>query len=536
MSRVKGPNSALTEFLRSQGIDANEIRRRHEQRIRDEEDEAEGDGPDGVDAEEVKEELIENDDGIAGDDEEISRIAEAAASKRRADYNADHDGTAICASCHSRFTITVYSKPAPNTDNEFLCRACSNNMRPKTPKTKEKAANNKKRKKMAAELLDLKFLTPPSLQDLCITKAAEHIDSITELGDLNVTALNKISRILTKNRRLSSKTMQLFLRPSVTSLEFWDCSSISPETFNLIPALCPNLENLVLGMCGQLCGENLLRIAEISSLKSIHLDGAFMVRKDAWLDFIDLIGPKIKSLSIASIYRFDAEVLALLAESCVSLEHLALRSLCQLYDSTPFYMISSLIGLRYLEISDLEPEAWSDEALVQILNSVGSQLHTLIIKNPGDALSDRVIDAISQCCGSLTHLELVNITEISTNAVANMFNHWSDVKSNTGLQYLSLERCFSVGNRAVTAAIEHSGHSLVDLNINSLNKTEPQTIEKLASLPHLSKLDIGFVGQVNPRQIYKLSTSKSLTQVLAFGNIRISGMPLPTGIALLGTM
>lgn len=534
MSRVRGPNSALTEFLRSQGIDANEIRRRHEQRIRNEEDEeAERDGPDGVDTEEIKEELI---NGESADDEEISRIAEAAATKRSADYNADHDGIAICASCHSRFTITVYSKPAPNSDNEFLCRACTNNLRPKPAKTKEKANNNKKRKKVAAELLDQKFLTPPSLQDLCITKAAERIDSITELGYLNVSALNKISRILTKNRRLSSKTMQLFLRPGVTSLEFWDCSRISPETFNLIPSLCPNLENLVLGMCGQLCGENLLRIAEIPNLVSLHLDGPFMVRKEAWLDFIDLVGPKIKSLSIASLYRFDAEVLALLAESCVSLEHLALRSLCQLHDSTPFYMLSSLVGLRYLEISDLEPDAWSDEALVQILNSVGSQLHTLIIKNPGDALSDRVVDAISQCCGSLTHLELVNFTEISDDSVANMFHHWSSVKSNTGLQYLSLERCFSVGNRAVLAAIEHSGHSLVELSINSLNKTEPQTIEKLAALPKLSKLDIGFVGQVNPRQIYKLSTSKSLTQVLAFGNIRISGMPLPTGIALLGTM
>lgn len=540
MSGVRGPNSALTEFLRSQGINANEIRRRHERR--QEQEEA---------AEEQEQQVEAAADEAVGDqpaqDDEVARIARAAARKRRGDdmdaAQRANEGTAICPQCNSRFTLTVYSRPVDpeNEANGYLCRNCSvktsKEAKKRAPRGANKGAANKKRKKMAAELLDLRFLVPPSLQDLCINLVAEYIDSVDELGGLTVSSFNKISRILSKNRRLSSKTMQLFLRHDVTTLEFWDCSSLAPEAYNLIPALCPNLERLVLGMCGQLEGECLVRIAQLPNLKSVQLDGPFMIRKDAWMDFFDICGSRLQALRVSGVYRIDAEVLALLAEGCTNLEVLELERLCQMYDPTPLHLLgANMPHLKRLVLGGLEPEAWSDDAMIQILNMVGAQLDSLVLKYPGTNLSDQTIDAIAATCGNLHALEIPGFMSISEEAVIDMFTKWRRENSNTGVQKLNLEKCFNIGEAGVSAAIEHSGATLVELNINSLRKIGPGVLNKLCDLPNLTKLDIGFVGRCDPAQIYKLSTSNTLKQVLAFGNIRLSGMPLPTGVTVVGTM
>lgn len=548
MSGVRGPNSALTEFLRSQGINANEIRRRHERRRQRQQDEDEADSPENGSEDLERDRVPAVDASVNTEDPEILRIAQAAARKRRGDFGdlddaqAANEGTTLCAFCNSRFTLTVYSKPASEGGSSFLCRNCSAKSvseakaAAKAKRGANKAAANKKRKKISAELLNLRHFTPPSLQDLCINLVVEYIDSIDEFGELTIMSLNKISRILGKNRRLTPQTMQLFLRRDLTVLEFWDCSKLAPEAFNLIPALCPNLEKLVLGMCGLLNDENIRRLAELPNLSKLQLDGPFLVRKEAWLDFFETRGHSLKELSISSVYRIDAEVLAIMVENCVSLEKLTLKNICQLYEATPLFLLGNLSKLKHLELCELEPEAWSDECLTHILNMIGSQLEVLILKGAESTLGDGTIEAIAASCSNLHNLQLVSLYEITEEAVIGMFTRWKTASSNTGLQTLSLERCFKVGNAAIQEAVNHSGATLVELNLNSLKLVGPSSLESLSSLPNLTKLDIGFIGRVDPMHIYKLSTSRTLKQLLAFGNIRLSGMPLPTGMTVVGTM
>lgn len=547
MSGVRGPNSALTEFLRTQGINANEIRRRHERRRQREQDEDNSENGPEESSEQYVSPAIEA--SVNSEDPEVLRIAQAAAKKRRGDFGdlddaqAANEGTTLCAFCKSRFTVTVYSKPAPNNNKDtFLCRNCSAKSvseakaAAKVKRGANKAAANKKRKKISAELLNLRLLKPPSLQDLCINLVVDRIDSIEEFGELTATSLNKISRILGKNRRLTPQTMQHFLRRDLTVLEFWDCSKLAPEAYNLIPAMCPNLEKLVLGMCGLLNDENIRRLAELPNLSVLQLDGPFLVRQEAWLDLFEARGHSLKELTISSVYRIDAEALAVMVENCASLEKLTLKNICQLYEASPFFLLGNLSKLRHLELCDLEPEAWSDECITHVLNMIGSQLEVLILKGAENTLGDATIEAIAASCSSLHNLQLVSLYEITEEAVIGLFTRWKTTNSNTGLQTLSLERCFKVGDEAIQEAINHSGPTLVELNLNSLKLVGPTSLESLSSLPNLTKLDIGFIGRVDPMHIYKLSTSRTLKQLLAFGNIRLSGMPLPTGLTVVGTM
>ena len=537
MSGVRGPNSALTEFLRSQGINANEIRVRHEQRQRKNAAEKESGSNNTDEDKDEKEEGNEqykklDIDAIA--DPEVAKVAKNAALKRLDEID---DGSAICAGCYNKFTVTVYSKPAPDLENAFLCRFCSaesGKLKKLQSKSKDLGAK-KKRKKLAADILELRFMTSPSLQDLCIKVIADNIDSIEELGGITTDSFNKISRILSKNRRLLPTTMQMFLRKDVEVLEFWDCSTFAVENYNLIPAMCPNLTKLTLGMCGQMDDDNMHRIAELKSLRELYLDGPFLIRKSAWLDFIDLKGPHLTSLFVKSVYRIDSEVLALLAETCVNLEVLTLERLCQLTDPSPFCLLGNLKNLKHLELIELEHEAWSDHAIGEILNSIGGNLHTLVIKADTGTITDKTVEYIKLNCKSLRRLELVNMLDITDRSVEDLFTYWSE-NNVPGLKQLSLDKCVNVGTNALKCALIHSGASLEKLNINSLMHVSPDTIDQLAELPALSTLDMSFIGAVNPVNVYKLSTSNSLKQVYAFGNIRLSGMPLPTGVTIVGTM
>lgn len=521
MSGVRGPNSALTEFLRSQGINATDIRDRWDRRRNQEPQQL---------AEEAQEDAADTAEAL--DDPEVRVIAEAAAAKRKAVDDPElFEGTALCAYCRSRFTLTVYTR---ETKNGVLCRRCG------AQGSKAKARKNdttarKKRKAMAQALVDLRTDLSPSLQDLCISTVAKYIDDVDELGDLTSQNMQKIANILTKNRRLSNSTVQLFLRNDATTLELWDCSALTPEAFNLIPSMCPNLERLTLSMCGQLNDENLMRLAQLKNLKELVLDGPFLVRFDAWIEFFETVGPRLEKFDVRSVYRISAEVLAVLVDNATNLRYLGLRNLSQVSDPAPFFLLRDLEKLEHLELCDMEEGILTDEALCSTLKAIGSQLKTLVIKQ-GPELTDKLVAAIGENCQCLQRLELVNLTSITEDAVTQMFQTWSSKEWNKSLSILSLERTIGVGDQALDTALEHLHGSLVELNVNSLKLLTQAIIPKLAAVPNLTKLDIGFLGFIEPVHIYKLATSPHLKLVLAYGNIRLSGMPLPTTPTVVGTM
>lgn len=534
----------MTEFLRSQGINANEIRQRHlartqaqERRETDDDDDNEEDDnyEEGTDKEVQQE--------VQSRESDVEEIIAAGRQKRRRRKDVDetddilgNEGSKFCVNCGSRFTLTVYTV---EIEKGLLCRPCGRKInRSLREKKQAQASARKKRKILAKALLERSEVKVPSLQDYCISLIVKYIDDVDMLGDVGLENSLKLSRILSRSRKLDSKTMKLFLDPQQKTLEFWDCSELDSNSLSLIPAVCSNIERLALGMCGQLSNDNLMYFAtNLPNLKSLYLDGPFLINKDTWMKFLEIAGPRLQSLTIRSTHRVDAEIIAYLVENCPDLVSLTLSRLSDLKDPAAIDILATLTKLEYLEISYPDQELASglvtNEGLINILNQVGSQLHTLILDGCLGITDDILLSGIAPCCGNLSYLSLQS-ADLTDDGISKLFNNWP---INSGLEKLNLERCINLGDKGLSAIIKHSGSTMIDLNINSSQDVTSQSLYQIVdNMPNLTCVDFGFVRTVDDDLINKMSDKmQHLTSISVYGVPRVTQhCRLRNGLLLFG--
>ena len=56
-------------------------------------------------------------------------------------------------------------------------------------------------------------------------KVADHIHDVDEFGDLPPSLLLRLGQILSRRRSVTSRTLNLFLRPRYKSIDLFDCAS-----------------------------------------------------------------------------------------------------------------------------------------------------------------------------------------------------------------------------------------------------------------------------------------------------------------------
>lgn len=569
-SEVAGPNSALTSFLREQGISAAAIRTRHLERMAQARTrQVPGDDEEilGSNSQDEQEEILDSEEEEEEEEvdaeEEVIRIA---ARRKRRRRNSEDDDAAreealafgstvdFCGNCESRFTITVYTVKDSAGNN--LCNKCGGEF----DKTKKKAITGRKqRKKVARALLDGKIAVngAVSLQDVCINTIVKYIENIEAFGDIRPIHLGKISRILSRNRKLNGMTMKLFMDPSyyakditneTSRLEFWDCSNFKPNDYSLIASHCYNLESLILSMCGQMTNENLILLStKLTNLTELYLDGPFLINKESWNTVFENLGSRLKSLTIKSTHRIASEELANLVENCPNLTKLCLSRLSGVIDETGILLLSELRHLTHLEISyigmdPLEEPVVSDESIINILNSVGSQLQELVLDGCSGLTNQVLTNGINKSCRSLRTLSLTLLDQITDDAVVELFTNWN----NPGLEKFSCKRCIGFGDDALMAVIDQCRDTIVELDINSLQViTAEGTSNAFFKLkdehrPHklldLTQIDLGFVRCVDDRFITKLCNyAPNLESIEVWGNNKVTEyLKVPQGVKLIG--
>ena len=62
--------------------------------------------------------------------------------------------------------------------------------------------------------------------DVTYQKIADNINDIEEFGDLPSPLLHRLGQILSKRRALTSRTLNLFLRPDLDSINIYDSASM----------------------------------------------------------------------------------------------------------------------------------------------------------------------------------------------------------------------------------------------------------------------------------------------------------------------
>lgn len=576
---IRGPNSALTEFLRQQGINAEEIRQRHLRRVRgqngeeeqnEENDDGEGEGIENQGQVLEQGEQTSVTQGVEQEkenDEEELQIRIAARRKRRAaigkddsdeytdsdeeEIDTDKNGNDLtirrrprrrvvgeedtCAQCFNQFVVNVYSKVAPT--GGYLCPDCTTKQLEKERAMKKnQLLSRKKRQKLAAALLDRQDLKIPTLQDLTIKKVTEKIEYVEEFGDIGSLNMKKISKILCRNRSLNDNTLQLFLDVKTEKIEFWDCSGLTKTAYDTICSYCPNVQELKLLMCGRLHNDNLNYFrTNLKHLTKVELDGPFLINNDTWRSFFESVGDRLTGFKVSNTHRFDDETMKTLLETCgPNMTELKLSRLdgikeVQSYDLMPVY----LTKLESLEISYPHHEDLvTDSALINLLGINGESLHTLILDGCSGLSDEFLVNGIKPFCINLRKMSLSFLDQITSEGFVGLFNEWN---SNLGLNEVYLRKCFSLGDEGIIEFLLHSGQSLVELSINSVKDLTVDAFQ-IMKCPNLTYLDTGFVRAVDDEVLGLIGINCPQLKVLdSYGNNRCtSRAKIREGLKVIG--
>lgn len=587
---VRGPNSALTEFLRTEGITESFRQRRRREideditngtssdsgtrsrnRMRSSTEDIDND--ESNDVTEVSKE--EEDD----DEEKQIRIAgrrkKRAARRRRAgagspgssdddsdyddDFRPDNDEdedefdygvkrfgeNGTCVGCSKTFQLTVYSR-YDQTRQGYLCEECNEVMNQREKASRKNQYNaRKRRKKVAQALLDKTIVQVPKLQDICIKRISQNIRDVEVLGDIGQVNLNKISRILSRNRSLNDSTIGLFLNPNTKSIEFWDCSNVDSDSLNKIASYCPNLESLKLYMCGQLHNTNLMYYAsQLQHLSELYLNGPFLISDATWQEFFIECGARLKKFEVRNTHRFGNDSFISLLDSagrnlsCLKLSRLDGLNSELVYELIPHYIEPNV--MTELELSyPHKPELITDDLLINILSVVGESLTSLNLDGCCSLTDKFLIEGIARFCPNLSHLSLKFLDKLSDEGFAAAFKEYHNINLG-GLISVDLTKCINLGNDAIFELLKHSYNTLVELNLNSLygittefliqifldnnhpykkelrrkieesNEGNPSDLDDLKyyeniSLPLLTMLDVGFVRAVDDEVLHLIS-------------------------------
>lgn len=594
-NRIRGPQSALTDFLASNNISAAQIRDDYARRVAEAEQQANaGEGSSNANPPNVEDEAAaaagaaaieretekarkrkrDQDDAI----EEIkkskkSKSKKKAPSKKKGkkkdsgdeDSDADYDDAIAldiyrksmptpgqlehCEICNKRFTVTPYSKSGP--DGGLLCTPCGKEL-DKESKADKKAQAKKpagrKRRKLESDRLDgLAVGGAKTLQQLCIQKVAQHHEDVDELGDMPFPILERLSEIFAKKRVLNPRTVKLFVRPDLDTIAIHDAAYLEVEDYKNMFAVAPNIEKLILRNACQFKDEALEYMMDrCDKLKSIQLYAANLVTNDMWHSLFKRYGPQLEAVKLQWLdAAFEDNTVQEMVEDCPNLKRIKLK-LCKRIGETSIVPIAKLKNLEHLSLQTTQET--SSAALVHLITSVGSKLRTFSLEKFIDA-DDTVLAAIRDSCSKLSKLRFAD-NDVATDAgYAALFQSWKnpplhfadfnstrDIDNNNST---GPEDAIGLASAGFKALMAHSGSALVNLDISSCRHI---TLEAYLDVfgsgqiyPSLEIINISFCSPVETSVVAGIFKScPSLKQVVAFGCFDILDVVVPRGIALIG--
>ncbi|KAI8969167.1 hypothetical protein BDF20DRAFT_804969, partial [Mycotypha africana] len=515
-NRVHGPTSALSSFLREHGIRVpNQSRRARRERELQEQQQQQQEQQVQNEQQEQQQEVSLNrrvtrnrtaaangsgnkkngkgsddDDDYTSDDEDDYNPP---SSSRRA-ITPGRALILFCTECKSRF--------ARKLDEDKTITTCPNCRNGDTSAANKKKASVGRKKNIPIVHKQKYFTYVPSLQDICIGIVAKYIEEVEDFGIISDESVNKLAKIICRNRKLNDLTAKLFMTPHRKHLKLYDCTNMTEDALLMLSQFCYQLERLELIYCGRMTDKVLLEgyANRLHQLKAVNFSGAFLVTKEAWIAFFKKIGSRLESFELRHSARFDKDCLKAMVQYCPNLTSLKLAHIGQL-DTDWLALIGQLQQLNTLEIAWLsEDKCLQTKDVNDLLEAVGENLTELSIRG-GPDLSDSILTVgILKNCRQLKKLTLEGCGQLTSEAFVELFSNWQE---NFKLTHLNIARCLLVKGEALKAIIDHSGKTLEYLNIHSLEKLTPESLEYIAS-ESLKSLNCGFVRSMDDFVLLKL--------------------------------
>lgn len=532
-SEVRGPNSALTQFLREQGISAENIRERwleSQQNKKNEKEQKREDSSatesdidlnggslisEGDESEKSEDETVDDNEWAAGADDRLRRLRES-----RGESDSDEEAEQDIISPRRRQKRSVMTSDG-NLNSQ---------------KTIQQHTMRKRRKQKAANLLDKRGKMISSLQDMCIDTITKSIIKHTEenlvqhirdsLGGISFENFNKLAKALSKNRALNDSTLQLFLNTKLRTLTFHDCSKISYDGYKQLAIFSPHLESLSLQMCGQLNNEALLYLAQkLSNLREIYLDGPFLINADTWSKFFNLMKGRLETFHIGNTHRFSDQSLSALLSNCGStLKSLRLSTLDSVtnYSLLPQYLSASDYHTLMIENPSSETDV-NDEVLINILGAVGKNLKHLSLNGCTGLTDEFIVNGLlpflsNAGTSSLDTLKLEDLDQITSDGIVTLFSSLKFPE----LKTCSFKRCIRLDDASMIELLLCCRPTIEKLNLNSLKLLSAKSFSFM-HCPNLKTLNVGFVRCMSDELVQEIVTqNSSLSIIEVYGDNKVT--------------
>ncbi|KAI1827890.1 hypothetical protein F4861DRAFT_491583 [Xylaria intraflava] len=346
-----------------------------------------------------------------------------------------------CEICNKRFTVTPYSRTGPN--GGLLCKPCGQDLAKdgdENNKHKKKRASAPKgavgRRKMQSRILDGTYdVGAKPLMALCIETLANNIHLADSLGDLTPAITDRIARLLSKSRLLDSRTLDLFLQHHRHILNVYDAAKLNSDDFVKIFQLMPQLKILKVRNAIQFTDSVMQYLTTRNiALESIYIHGANLLTHDTWEEFLTQKGLHLKGLQVYYTDRhFDDTIVELLPSKCPDLRRLKICHNQQISDDG-IECIAKINKLEHLSLQCVTKT--STLPYVSIIQNIGQQLQTFSISKVPD-VDDRLLDAIHENCTGLSKLRITDSECMTDAGFVRLFRGWK----NKRLSFLDLQKC-----------------------------------------------------------------------------------------------
>ncbi|KAL8703289.1 MAG: hypothetical protein Q9201_003530 [Fulgogasparrea decipioides] len=576
-NRIRGPQSALTDFLASNNISAAQISADYDRRRRQAQEAAEREAvANGTIAEEDEQQQDERDETALqkkkrkrAEEKALANIkGKKSAKKQKKGKKGGSDGEDSgvefgmytkskplpgqlenCEICEKRFTVTPYSKTGP--DGGLLCVKCSKEQetqKRKEAKVKKQTTPRAKRRQTQSNILDgIVHDGAASLQDLCVKTIADNVHDIEEFGDLPENLLKRLSQIFSKRRVLTARTLDLFFRPHQETMEITDCGKLDVEDYIKIFSFAPKIHTLNLQNAGQFKDKVIDYIIERKvPIKHLKLYAANLVSNEKWIEFFTTCGHRLESVELCWLdYSMDDEAFMHLVRGCPNLTRLKMKKCWRLGDPA----LGAIQELRNLEHLSLQfKESTSAQNLTELITAIGPNLRTLSLEDFHSA-DDSVLEAIHTHCSQLQKLRSTENDYCTDTGYTNLFTDWSnpplafvDFSSNRSVDYNNpdgTEDAVGLGTAGFEALMTHSGSRLETLMIPSCRHIDREGLANAfdgkKQYPLLKTADISFVKKTDTPVVAGIFRScPQLTKLTAFGCFSVSDVMVPKGVALIG--
>ncbi|KAH9984465.1 hypothetical protein BJV77DRAFT_1062177 [Russula vinacea] len=462
----------------------------------------------------------DDDDDYEDDGDEYTALSKSFWTSKSSNAKPSVGSLEKCAKCSKQFTVTKYTVAADPPPG-FLCHPCVKasgtdpfKKRP-APRKRKSAAE----KRSIVNYQEKKF---PTLVSLCIKLLmafqiiSKHINDVEAFGDIGSVNLDKIIRVLCRNRSLTPENVTLFYDVKNTSLNVYDGTKLEPPALITLALLNPNLTSLRIDFCGHIDDVVLNAWSRsLPSLVRLELLGPFLVRVPGWVYFFQS-HPQLEALLLHQSPRFDLECMSALAACCPNLTQLQLKEIGKL-DDTFLPYISCFQQLEQLDLSSPSTSC-SEDGMIALLEKCGDRLTHLDLSNHIELGDDFLKYGLQEYAPNLVSLRLDNLPALTDEGVA------------------IIARAPNVGTQALPALLDSAGSTLSTLSINAWRETTAEALESISSARELRMLDVGWNRAVDNFVIKAIMDGcPKLEEIKCYGCNRVTAnCPRKMNVNLLG--